>query len=102
GAEVLLPGARVEAEHRAGVDGRREPGDRRAADALCRRVGRDQLGVALLELSQLGEQGVVSLVRDLGLVRYVVQEVVAVDLATQLVYTLHDVGRGAHALNPKA
>ena len=64
----------VEREHRRAVlDGREQVG-RRAADALRGRVGRDELGEALLELAELAHQLVVLGVGDLG----VVQDVVAV------------------------
>ena len=53
-----------------------EPRDRLGADALGRRVGRDELGVLGLDRAQLVEQRVVDVVADLGVVEHVVAVVV--------------------------
>ena len=53
-----------------------EPRDRLGADALGRRVGRDELRVVALDRAQLVEQRVVVVVADLGVVEDVVAVVV--------------------------
>src|SRR5207244_6965768 len=66
----LVVGARVgERVHRLKVVNLGELVDRRAADALGRRVGRQQLGMGGLERAQLVEQRVVGVVADLGIDR---------------------------------
>jgi len=61
---------------------------RLAADALGGAVGRDELGVPALQLTQLALQGVVGLVGDLGTVQGVVEPLVAPDLGPQRLDTL--------------
>ena len=73
-----------EREHRLQVADLREPGDGLVADALRRRVRRDQLGVLGLERLQLAEQRVVDVVADLRVVEDVVAVVVVGDLLAQL------------------
>ena len=60
------------------------PGSRGRADALRRRVGRDELGVRLLERLQLVEERVVGGVLDLRVVEDVVAVVVVPDEAAEL------------------
>src|SRR5207248_2386 len=55
-----------------------------AADALRRRVGRQQVGSILLDLAQLLEDRVVLGVRNLGLVENVVSVLVAANQVAQL------------------
>ena len=76
-----------------------EPGDGLVADALRRRVGRDQLGVLGLERLQLAEQRVVDVVADLR----VVEDVVAVVVVRDLLAQLGDLPRGvAHSTSRAA
>jgi hypothetical protein len=58
--------------------------ERRAADPLGRRVGRDELGVLLLEPLELGVERVVGVVLD----RRVVEDVVAVGVLVELLAEL--------------
>ena len=67
-----------------------------AARALGRAVGRDQLGMGLLQLNQLAVQPVVLGVGDLGPVQDMVEVVVPVDLLAQLVDPGGGVGRLGH------
>ena len=86
GVEFLQPLAVeriVNREHRLGVADLRQPADRRAADALRRAVGRDQLGVVGLQLFQLFEELIELLVRDFGAALDVVEVIVMVDLLAQ-------------------
>jgi hypothetical protein len=62
----------------------RQRRDRLAADALRRRVRRDELGVRRLDRAQLVEQRVVFVVADLGVVEDVVAVAVVVQLVAQL------------------
>ena len=61
-----------------------EGGDGLAADALRRRVGRDELRVALFQAAQLAHEVVVLGVADLGAVEDVVAVVVVGDEGAQL------------------
>ena len=81
----LRLGARVgERQHRLQVRDLVELGDRLAADALGRRVGRDELRVLALDRAQLVQQRVVGVVADLG----VVEDVVAVPVVDELLAQL--------------
>jgi hypothetical protein len=61
-----------------------ELGHRLGGDALGRRVGRDEVGMLLLERLQLVEQRVVGVVADLGVVEDVVAVTVVLDRPAQL------------------
>ncbi len=60
--------------------------DRLAANALRRRVRRDQLRVLRLQAAQFAHQSVVLRVGDLGLVEHVIAVVVVVDLGAQFLH----------------
>jgi hypothetical protein len=78
----------------------RQLGDRLAADALRRRVRRDELGVLGLEALQLAEERVVLVVADLGVVERVVAPRVVLDLPAQLLDAPGDVrAHGATAVS---
>jgi len=62
----------------------REPFAHPAADALRRRVGRDELGMLLLQLLELAHQVVELRIADLGLVLDVVQLFVMTDEPSEL------------------
>ena len=83
-AQLLLAARVGEREHRLQVADLLELRDRLAADALRRRVGRDELGVLGLDRAQLVEQRVVLVVADLGVVEDVVAVAVVVELLAQL------------------
>jgi len=88
----LLLAARVgQRQHRLQVRDLLEVRDRRAADALRRRVGRQQLRVLGLQRAELVEQRVVLVVADLGIVQDVVAMTVVAQLIAQLLRAL---GRG--------
>ena len=61
----------------------REVVDGGAADALRRRVGRDELGVRLLDREELADERVVLGVGDLGPVEDVVEVLVPAELVAQ-------------------
>ena len=83
-AQLLLAARVGEREHRLQVRDLRQLADRLAADALGRRVGRQQVGVLGLQRAQLVEQRVVFVVADLGVVEDVVAVVVVLELLAQL------------------
>ena len=86
GGQLLVVERVVEGEQRRRVpDGREQRRDRDAAHALGRRIGRQQLGVLLLERVELAHQLVEVGVRDLGRVEHVVAVGVVIDLRAQLV-----------------
>ena len=86
GGQLLVVEGVVERQQRRGVAHRREQrGDRDAAHALGRRIGRQQLGVPLLERVELAHQLVEVGVGDLGRVEHVVAVGVVIDLRAQLV-----------------
>ena len=87
-AQVALAGRVVQGEHGRRVLDRGEGVRHHARDTLGRGVGRDELGVARLELAELPGQGVVLGVGDLGAVEGVVEVVVAGDQPAQLVDAL--------------
>ena len=74
----------LERAHRREVLHLPEAVRRRRADALGRRVGRDELRVRLLERGQLVEERVVGAVGDLGVVEDVVAVVVVLDQTPEL------------------
>jgi hypothetical protein len=80
----------------------RQRADRLGADALRRRVGRDELGVLGLERLQLAVQRVVLVVADLRVVEDVVAMCVVVELRAQLVDACLRVGRRAHSTSSAA
>ena len=84
GHELLFVEGVAQGEHRAGVDGLGEAGDRLRADALGGRVRGYELGVPLLDGAQLPEERVELGVADLGRVEGVVAVVVVVDLGPEL------------------
>ena len=95
GAQLLL-GARVgEREHRLQVRDLLELAHRLPADALGRRVGRQQLRVLALDRAQLVQQRVVGVVADLR----VVEDVVAVAVVGELLAQLG--GRAQSVLHPR-
>ena len=57
---------------------------RLGAHALSRRASLDELGICLFQRSQLVEQPVEGLVRDLGIVEHVVTVIVVLDQLAQL------------------
>src|SRR5690606_8992071 len=68
----------VNGEHGQGVLHLLELRQRRATDTLRGRVGRQQLGMGLLQLLQLAKQLVVFRVRNGGIIEYVVRVIVPV------------------------
>ena len=80
----------LERPHRGEVVDFAELVRRRGADALRRRVGRDEVRMLLLERLQLVEEPVVVGVRDLRIVEDVVAVQVVLDLLAQLGSTLLD------------
>ena len=84
GAQLLLVAGVAEREHRLGMLDLGEAVERVRSHPLGRRVGCAQLGVGLLELAQLGEQRVVDVVADLGVVEDVVAVIVVLDRLAQL------------------
>ena len=83
-AQLLLVVGVVEAEHRRDVLDRLETFDRAAADALCRRVGRDEIRVLRFEPLELVQQRIELLVGDLGVVVDVVALFVMPDGVAEL------------------
>ena len=81
GAHFLLVEGVAERQHRHAVPHLGELRQRRAADALGRRIRRAQLGMLRLQRLQLAEQRVVLRVGDLRRVLHVVEPVVALDLS---------------------
>jgi hypothetical protein len=94
GAQLLLRARVGQRQHRDLVADLRQRGDRLAADALRRRVGREELGVGCLDRAQLVEQRVVLVVADLRIVEDVVAVAVVVQLVAQLRGARLRVGRG--------
>ena len=84
GAQLLLRARVGQREHRLQVRDLLELADRLAADALGRRVGRQQLRVLALDRAQLVQQRVVGVVADLGVVEDVVAVAVVGELLAQL------------------
>ena len=84
GAQLVLGEGVGEAEQRQAVLDDAERGDGLAADALRRRIRRDELRVALFELAQLAHEVVVFGVADLRAVEDVVAVVVVGDEGAQL------------------
>ena len=81
--------ARVgERQHRLEVRHLLELRERLGADALRRRIGREELGMLRLEVPQLVDQLVVLGVGDLGVVEDVVAVVVVVELLAQFLHAL--------------
>jgi hypothetical protein len=99
GAQLLGRADVREREQRLQVPDLLELRDRRAADALRRRVRRDELGMLGLDRPQLVEQGVVGVVADLGVVEDVVAVPVVLELPAQLrgalVQRAHSTSRAA-------
>jgi hypothetical protein len=89
-------------EHRLQVRDLLEPADRRAADPLGGRVGRDELRVLGLDRAQLVEQLVVLLVADDRVVEDVVALPVVDELLAQLGGALGGAHRRAPPLGPRA
>ena len=96
-AQLLLRARVGERVHRLRMPDLLEPRDRLGADALGRRVGRDELGVLALDRAQLVEQRVVDVVADLGVVEDVVAVVVVRELLFELVDPAHSTSRAAGA-----
>ena len=84
GHDLLLVEGVAQAKHRSVVNGLGEAGYGLRAYALCGRVRGHQLGVALLDGSQLPEERVELGVAYLGRVEGVVAVVVVVDLGPEL------------------
>ena len=84
GAHLVVREGVVERQHRHRVLDLGELAGRRAAHALGRRIGRDQLGMGFLEVDELAIQLVVLGVLSSGRVLLVVQPIGAVDLFAQL------------------
>ena len=83
-ARIVLVVGVVEAEHRRGVaHDAKAGGEGAAADTLGRRIGRDEIGMRVLERLQLGEQRVELGVGDLGIVVAVVALFVVADLSAE-------------------
>jgi hypothetical protein len=91
GAQLLLRARVGEREHRLQVADLLEPAHRLGADALRRRVGRDELRALGLQRAQLVEQLVVLLVADDRVVEHVVAVPVVGELAAQLLDALDHV-----------
>ena len=83
GAQLLVVVGVVEAEHRHEMLDGVEPFDRTSGNALCRRIGRDEIGVFGFERFELVEQAVELLVRDLGRAADVVTLLVVTDAVAQ-------------------
>src|SRR5215210_201920 len=96
GAELVLVPRVGEREHRLVVGDLLELVERLAADALRRRVRREQLGMIFFDPSQLAQQVVVVGVGDLRVVEDVVAVVVVGDLPPELLGSLLDGLCGAH------
>ena len=80
----LFDGKRVvQREHRCAMDGLRKLSERCAADALGRRVRRQQFGMRSFNRLQLAEQAVVLGVRHRGRVHHIVGVVVTPDFFAQ-------------------
>ncbi len=88
----------VEAHHRRPVLDRREQRRRCPCHPAGGRVGGHQLGMGVLEQSQLTDEGVVVGVGDLGGVELVVAVVVVRDQAAELLHPLRDATRLARAV----
>ena len=88
GAELVLVARVGERQHRLEVRHLLELRERLGANALGRRVGREELGMVGLDIPQLVHQLVVLGVRDLGIVEDVVAVVVVVELLAQLFHAL--------------
>jgi hypothetical protein len=81
--DVFVGEAVVQREHRLVVHHRLEPARGLAADALGRRIRRDQIRMLRLDLLQLLEELVVFRIRQVRLVEYVVRVIRAFEFRAQ-------------------
>ncbi len=82
-AQLFFAVSVVERQHRRGMRDFDESLARLAADALRRRIGRDQLGMRGLELFQLVHQTIEFGVADFGIVEHVIAVLVMPNLLAQ-------------------
>ena len=80
GVDVLIAESIGQAEQGTWMDNGTERAERFCADTLCGRIGRDQIGMRLLEFFQLEQEGIVLRVAYLGTVEHVVTVIMIVDL----------------------
>ncbi len=97
GAQLLLRARVGQRQHRLQVGDLLQARHRLAADALGRRVGRQQLGVLGLDGAQLVEQRVVGVVADLRIVEDVVAVAVVGEDPAQLLRPGGDLAGDAHS-----
>ncbi len=97
-ADLLLAERIVERQHRQPMPDCRERRDRRGADALRRRLRRDQLRIPRLQGLKLLHAQVVFGIRHFGIVERVIADVVAIEHFAQLRRAL----RGLRALSGSA